>query len=455
MKQLSKNLKKGDQLKKNILIVEDNENTLNALQKEIQKYEGIGAFIASNYRDAIKLLRKERNNIHFAIIDLTLPDANEKQIVALTNSHHLPSIIFTGTSDAKMRDLVFNKEVIDYVLKENRKSVAYAIKRAYQFLKQHQRTLLIVDDSQLYRMAIKNAIAPLSITVMEAENGAEALKMIQNEANNISIAITDFNMPVMDGMELTMKIRALYNRDEFAVIAASTMDDREIIKKFLKIGINDFIFKPFENDEVLVKVQSALEVLDLFQETKDLANKDFLTGAYNRRYFFDVGDAIFAKNKRKKLPIAVAMIDIDHFKRINDIYGHDAGDFALKTVIEVLKDSLRKSDLFARFGGEEFALLLEEITCEDVQKVLEKIRSTFEAQRIVFDDATFSYTVSIGLAFGNFKTLEEALNLSDRALYQAKNNGRNQTVLNQSPNHPHGINVRLMSSEAGCVKEVF
>lgn len=307
-------------MKKNILIVEDNESTLSALQKEAQKYEGLGTFIASNYQDAIKLLRKERNNIHFAIIDLTLPDANEKQIVALTNSHHLPSIIFTATSDAEMRDVVFNKEVIDYVLKENRNSVASAIKRAHQFLKQHQRTLLIVDDSPLYRMAIKNAIAPLSITVMEAENGAEALKLIQNEANNISLVITDYNMPIMDGMELTMKIRALYNRNEFAVIAASAIDDRETIKKFLKIGINDFVFKPFENDEVLVKVQSALEILDLFEEIKDLANKDFLTGAYNRRYFFDAGDAIFTKNKRKKLPIAIAMIDIDHFKHINDTY---------------------------------------------------------------------------------------------------------------------------------------
>lgn len=110
--------------------------------------------------------------------------------------------------------------------------------------------------------------------------------------------------------------------------------------------------------------------------------------------------------------------------------GHDAGDLAIKTVIQVLKDSLRASDLLARFGGEEFTLLLEDISCKDAQKVLEKIRTAFEVQQIVIDDViSFNYTVSIGLAFGHFTTLTEALHTSDRALYRAKENGRNQTVV--------------------------
>lgn len=416
-------------MSQNILIIEDDENTLHALQKEVQKHEGLGTLVASTYQDALKLLRKERKNIHFAIIDLTLPDTSAKQIVAMTNSHHIPSIIFTGSSNAELRDLVFHKDVLDYVLKENRDSAAFAIQRAYRFLKHHQRSLLIVDDSPLYRRAIKNAITPINIRVIEAQNGAEALKLIQDKELNISIVITDYNMPVMDGMELTMKIRALYHRNEFAVIAASSVDNRETIHKFLKIGINDFILKPFENDEVLVKVQSALEMLDLFQEIKNLANQDFLTGAYNRRYFFDAGEAIFAKNKRKKLPIAVAMIDIDHFKRINDTYGHDAGDIAIKAVATILRNLLRGSDLFARFGGEEFALLLEDISGEHTEKVMEKIRNAFESQQIVIDDVIhFHYTVSIGLAFGHFATLKEALHVSDHALYQAKEKGRNQCI---------------------------
>jgi len=160
-----------------------------------------------------------------------------------------------------------------------------------------------------------------------------------------------------------------------------------------------------------------------------MANKDFMTGAYNRRYFFDAGEAIFLKAKRKEKAVAVTMIDIDNFKNINDTYGHDIGDLAIKEIKRVLDKNLRASDLMARFGGEEFCIILEEISEEDVKKLFEKIRKEFEANVIDVDEVEIKYTVSFGIAYGLLGSLEEMVILSDNALYESKESGRNRVTL--------------------------
>ena len=161
----------------------------------------------------------------------------------------------------------------------------------------------------------------------------------------------------------------------------------------------------------------------------DVANKDFMTGAYNRRYFFESGNNIFLKAKRKKTPLAVAMIDIDKFKIINDTYGHDVGDVAIKEIKRILDDNLRVSDLMARFGGEEFCIILEDITEEDTRKLFEQIRLAFEKNEININGTIITYTVSFGIAFGILDTLDDMVKLADNALYDSKENGRNQITI--------------------------
>jgi diguanylate cyclase (GGDEF)-like protein len=158
---------------------------------------------------------------------------------------------------------------------------------------------------------------------------------------------------------------------------------------------------------------------------KEQSIRDHMTGAYNRRYFFDVAEKIFLKAKRIEKNIAIVMTDIDDFKIINDNYGHSAGDEAIIEMKEIFERNLRESDLFARFGGEEFCIILDDISKEDAQKLMEKIRKEFEVNVIVYGYHKFSYTVSFGIAYGMLETLEDMISLADKALYRSKENGKN------------------------------
>jgi len=162
---------------------------------------------------------------------------------------------------------------------------------------------------------------------------------------------------------------------------------------------------------------------------EEQATKDYLSGAYNRRYFFDIGSSLFLKAQRKKSAVAVVMLDIDDFKKVNDVYGHKAGDKGIVHIKKVLEANLRKSDLFARFGGEEFCILLDDISLKDVTMLLEKIRKEFEVSVLRDSKNQFSFTVSFGVAYGMMDSLEDMINLADKALYKAKSKGKNNVTI--------------------------
>ncbi len=413
---------------KKVLIVDDSKTILTLLKFEIEKYTGIEPYFAETFKSAVHIIREHRGDFHAALLDLNLPDAPNGEIVKLANSHNIPAVILSATADKDLKESILKRDIIDFVLKDDIESIKFAVKSILRTLKNYDTTILVVDDSIVYRSAIVNILKKLHLKILEAQDGVEALQIL-NDNPQISLVITDYEMPNMDGHELTFKIRENCKKDQLAIIAISSLEKVETIAKFLRFGANDFIRKPFSNSEIITRINANLELLDLFSQIKDMANKDFLTGLYNRRYFFDAGKSIFSKNKRKKLPIAVVMIDIDKFKHINDTYGHDIGDIAIKEVKNILENKLRNSDLVARFGGEEFCILLEDISEENTKSVFEKIRQSFEKNNIQTPKATITYTVSIGIAYGMERNLDEMIKISDEALYYSKNNGRNQVTI--------------------------
>ncbi len=413
---------------KKVLIVDDSKTILTLLKLEIEKYDDIEPYFADTFKSALHIIREHQGGFHAALLDLNLPDASNGEIVKLANSHDIPAVILSATADEDLKESILKRDIIDFVLKDDPSSIKFAVKSILRTLKNYDTTILVVDDSLVYRSAIVNILKRLHLNILEAEDGVEALKILKDNPQT-SLLITDYEMPNMDGHQLTFKIRENYKKDQLAIIAISSLEKEETIAKFLRFGANDFVHKPFSNNEIITRINANLELLDLFTQIKDMANKDFLTGLYNRRYFFDAGKPIFSKNRRKKHSVAVATIDIDKFKKINDTYGHHIGDIAIKEVKTILEARLRKSDLIARFGGEEFCILLEGISQENTEIVFERIRQSFEVNKIKVSKNTITYTVSIGISFGLAKNLDEMIKLSDQALYHSKENGRNQVTI--------------------------
>jgi diguanylate cyclase (GGDEF)-like protein len=198
--------------------------------------------------------------------------------------------------------------------------------------------------------------------------------------------------------------------------------------KFLKKGANDFITKPFVNEEFNCRINQNIEILEYIEAVKQASNKDYLTGFYNRRYLFDLGNRYIQFMNESSPHITVAMIDIDHFKKINDQYGHHAGDIVLQHVSGILSEKLADTDIVCRFGGDEFCMLSTTVKVDKVKPTFERIRNRFKNEKIDIGKATISITVSIGVATQIADSLEATINRADELLYQAKESGRNRVI---------------------------
>jgi diguanylate cyclase (GGDEF)-like protein len=415
---------------KTILIVDDDPVIISLLEmKIIKNIKNVKILKASNYKESIKYILSKDENIDVAIIDLYLPDVKDGAVVDFALKKDIPTFVLTSDDNQETEVRLSKKPIIEYIRKSSEKSIDYTVKSIDRILKNADTNVLIVDDSPLQLNNALTMVEKLKLNVTTAMNGQEALDIILSGEKKFSLVLTDYNMPIMDGMELTTKIREKYGKDELGIIVLSINDSPEIPTQFLKMGANDFINKPYTALEVSTRINSNLEILDLFEKTRNLANRDFLTGAFNRRYFFDSGEAIFAKAKRKNNNVTVAMFDIDKFKNINDKYGHDVGDIAIQKTTEIINSNMRSSDLMARFGGEEFCIIVEDIALEDTKILFEKIRMCFEQNTIKVMDVEFSFTISIGVCYGMKDSLEEMIKIADKELYRCKNEGRNRVSI--------------------------
>ena len=198
------------------------------------------------------------------------------------------------------------------------------------------------------------------------------------------------------------------------------------VTKYLRMKIKHLKFQ--NKGMAVLVVDDVTELEEQKVEIQDMANRDYLTKLYNRRFFFDMADQLYKNAKRNNSDIAVAMMDIDFFKKVNDSYGHDAGDFVLKGISKTLMKNVRESDVVARFGGEEFCLLITNSKPDAALKMVEKIRQIIEKEIFVFNKTEISVTISCGLAAKLGSSLGRMIKDSDSALYQAKDGGRNRCV---------------------------
>ncbi|MBE0366347.1 diguanylate cyclase [Pseudoalteromonas aurantia] len=406
-----------------ILIIEDTP-TIAKVQKHIAVSSGYTADIAGSLAEAKALV--SQNQYFCAVVDFILPDAPNGEAIPCTIKAEIPTIVMTGNLDIKTRETVEKYPIIDYITKENKQAYQY-LKRQLQRLPRNENVqVLVVDDSRQTRRYISALLERHKYQVLEAKDGQEGLEVLQNNPE-ISVIITDNEMPRMSGVELCGEIRRLYSDDDIAIIGISGSNASHLSARFLKNGANDYLRKPFNAEEFYCRLSQNVDMLDNIATIRLQANTDYLTKLPNRRYFFEQTTKVLKSKALKQQSSTLAMIDIDHFKSINDQYGHDAGDDVLSALAVCFKKFF-EHDLEARLGGEEFAVFFLQGSVEENLKQLELFRQYLDANSASMTPHKIHFTISIGFVSMAEQKVDALLKAADVKLYDAKEEGRNRVV---------------------------
>jgi two-component system cell cycle response regulator len=297
--------------------------------------------------------------------------------------------------------------------------------------------ILVADDSAVFRKLVEQTLSETRYELIFAKTGQETIDLFA--LHNPSIVIVDWVMPDRTGVEICQHIRANAQSSYTYIIMLTSKAEKERVVEGLKAGADDYLTKPFHEEELVARVGVGLRIIGLHRQIAaksallaELALTDSLTGLPNRRAIDDWSIRQLSGAARYKFAFWVAVADLDHFKSVNDAYGHDAGDTVIKKFAEILKAHSRRSDICGRLGGEEFLVVLTHATEENARTAVERIRNELANTKFVFDGCNVQVTASFGLAgfaggeppmFGNLVAQ------ADIALYKAKHLGRNRVEI--------------------------
>ncbi len=296
--------------------------------------------------------------------------------------------------------------------------------------------VLVADDDPVNRQVLAELLKP-EYTVLLAKNGEQALERVARHAPDL--VLLDVMMPDLSGYEVLQRLRADPHTERISVIFISGLDRPEDEANGLKMGASDYIAKPFNATVVMARVALHLQLVRQRRMLERLANVDGLTELANRRRFDELYAMEWQRAQRNGWPLSVAVLDIDCFKQYNDLYGHPAGDRALRAVARSAGAWLRRpGDLAARYGGEELVLLMPQTTAIHARVVADELRAAVAALQIAHEDSLAGpvITVSIGGATLGQDGLESAAELfeaADAQLYRAKQEGRNRVAWRDAP----------------------
>ena len=297
--------------------------------------------------------------------------------------------------------------------------------------------VLIAEDDPVTCHLLKTFLTKWNYDVTVVTNGTEALRILEAEGTP-RLAILDWMMPGMEGPQICQRIREQKGRPYIYALLLSARSEKQDLLRGLELGADDYLTKPFDAPELRARLLVGQRILTLQDELIEAreqlrfrATYDALTGIANRAVVMDALRSELSRQVRDRRPFGVVLLDIDHFKRINDTHGHICGDAVLKEVAQRMKSSVRPYDTVGRYGGEEFLIVVSSSDEQGTMNLAERVRFALESRPINTDAGEVSVTVSCGVAVssGKGEDPQSLLRLADEALYRAKQQGRNRSEL--------------------------
>jgi diguanylate cyclase (GGDEF)-like protein len=301
--------------------------------------------------------------------------------------------------------------------------------------------ILVAEDNPVFQSMLRNMLSKWDFEVVMADNGADAWRILQ-ETQPPPLAILDWMMPGMDGVEVCRRLReSARQRYVYVILLTAKTEQRDLVEG-MEAGADDYVTKPFNTHELRVRLRAGRRILDLQEQLllaqdalREQATHDGLTALWNRTTVLEILQKETARAERESTPLAVIMADLDYFKRINDTYGHLAGDAVLRETARRMNGTVRTYDSVGRYGGEEFLVVLPNCDASGAMAQAERLRECVGATPISTTLGDIPVTCSLGLSWtahiqpGAAKTL---LRSADSALYAAKGRGRNCVAIAES-----------------------
>lgn len=289
--------------------------------------------------------------------------------------------------------------------------------------------VFVVDDNPKNIRLLQEILEDESYEVHSFENGLSLVAL--SKELKPDVILLDIMMPEKDGFQVCRELKQDPETRDIPVLMVTAKAEGTDVKRALEIGAFDYLKKPIHEVEVVARIQSALRFKEDQDRLRELAMKDSLTGLFNHASLMELLEKEWVKAERNLAPYSYAMLDVDFFKRINDTYGHAAGDRILQELARVLLGSVRKGDIVGRYGGEEFGLILPGASGDQARQLCERIRIAIAEYRFFYEKDLIPVTVSIGACAWtpDLREVKELAEKADQMLYQAKANGRNQVSL--------------------------
>ena len=448
-----------------VLVVDDVRSNLKLLQTRLS-IEYFEVLTATNGPDAIAIC--EKGGCDIVLLDVKMPGMDGLEVCRRLRTRpgtaHLPIVLLTaldrpadrvrgleaGADDfltkpvdeialiARVRSLVRLKFSIDELRNRAAHSAEAGTAEPTEALKldaSERGRLLLVDEQRSSCERIAGALSPYHDVILANDPG-EALTMAREEA--IDLMIVSLGFGAFDGLRLCSQARSHERTRNLPILLIADPDDRPKVLRGLELGVNDYLTRPIDRNELLARVRTnvrqkryADRLRQSVQQSIEMALFDALTGLNNRRSLERRLPAMIETARQRRAPLTMMVLDIDHFKRVNDTYGHDVGDLVLKGFGAQLQEIVRGGDLLCRLGGEEFVVVMPDVDANQAARIAERARRTTESREFIVEGAagSVSITVSIGLAEWREKwDSAELYRRADRALYLSKSAGRNRVT---------------------------